>query len=198
MMDADVLLAEWFGPDVGHDEAPSGNARWFGGGAEFDALLRDEFGGWLAPARDGELSHWRKDPRHWVALVLLLDQLPRNLFRGTPEAFAYDTRALEEARAALEAGVDQHVHPVWRGFFYLPFEHSEALADQHVSVARTKAAADTGSGSAKPILDMFADYAVRHLRVIERFGRFPHRNSILQRPSTPEELAFLEEPGSSF
>lgn len=198
MSDYEGILSEWFGAEVSPNEKPTGHARWFGGGAEFDEHLRRSFGELPDRALRGELDSWATAARGALALTLVLDQLPRNLFRGTPKAFAFDARALETARAALAAGFDAALDPVWRVFFYLPFEHSENLADQEIAVDRTRAAAESAKGAAREMLEDYTDYALRHLRIVERFGRFPHRNAILARESTREEIAFLKEPGSSF
>lgn len=128
-----------------------------------------------------------------LALVLLLDQVPRNCFRDQPQAFATDSQALEIARVAVAQGFDQQVTPVQAWFFYLPLEHSENLADQEESVRLFRALSLRHPASADTL-----DYAERHRAVIARFGRFPHRNAILGRPSTPSELTYLAEPGSGF
>lgn len=198
MSDYEGVLAEWFGPEVGANEKPAGHARWFHGGSDFDELLRQKYADLPDRALRGELDHWAASPRGALALTLVLDQFSRNLHRGTPQAFAYDERAREVARAALAGGFDAKVDPVWRAFFYLPFEHSENMADQETAVDKTRAAAESAKGAAKEMLEDFTDYALRHLRIVERFGRFPHRNAILARESTREEIAFLKEPGSSF
>jgi uncharacterized protein (DUF924 family) len=131
---------------------------------------------------------WRADPSSRLAAVIVLDQLPRNMYRATPLAFATDGLARQEARLALETGADQLVHARQRPFFYLPFEHSEDLVDQELSVRLF---------SALPDADLL-DYAVRHRDIVARFGRFPHRNAFLGRTSTAEEIEFLKLPGSSF
>lgn len=128
------------------------------------------------------------DARTALAAAIVLDQFPRNMFRGSPQAFASDARALALANAAVDAGLDQKLAPHERTFLYLPFEHSEDAAMQARSVALF-----TALGNANQL-----DYAIRHKVIIDRFGRFPHRNAILGRASTPEEIAFLKEPGSSF
>ena len=127
-----------------------------------------------------------------MALILLLDQFPRNLFRGTPRAFATDPQALAAARNAVDRGFDRHFLPVRRWFLYLPFEHAEDLQLQQQSVKLFEQLRDDAA-SASTI-----DYAIRHFEVIQRFGRFPHRNQILGRQTTPEEAEFLNQPGSSF
>ncbi|WP_338089144.1 DUF924 family protein [Nannocystis pusilla] len=140
-------------------------------------------------AASGALDGWGAAPRGALALVILLDQFPRNMFRGTPEAFASDAKAREVANAALDAGHEHALTQEERLFLYLPLEHSEELADQERCVELMRALDET---------PMWLDYAVRHRDVIARFGRFPHRNAVLGRESTAEECEFLMQPGSSF
>lgn len=188
---ATAVLETWFGapgtPD--HDRR---RAVWFAAAPGFDALLRARFVADYRRAAAGAYDSWIAQRDAALALVLLLDQLPRNLFRGTAQAFATDAKAREIARAAVARGFDQELATVRRVFFYLPFEHSEALADQALSL-RLFTALTAGDAAGD-----WLQYARRHHAVIARFGRFPHRNSALGRVSTPEEQAFLREPGSAF
>jgi uncharacterized protein (DUF924 family) len=131
---------------------------------------------------------WRETADGRLGAVILFDQMSRNIYRGSPLAFATDGLARREARLALEAGADQAVDPVRRAFFYLPFEHAESMPDQDLSVRLFTALGD-------PVL---LDFAVRHREIVARFGRFPHRNAILGRTSSPQEAAFLDQPGSRF
>ncbi|TCQ27946.1 DUF924 family protein [Rhizobium sp. PP-CC-3G-465] len=131
---------------------------------------------------------WRETPAARLATLILFDQMSRNIYRGSPLAFATDGLARREARLALEAGADQAVAPVQRAFFYLPFEHSEAMSDQDLAVQLFTALGDP----------MLLDFAVRHREIVARFGRFPHRNAILGRMPSPQEEAFLLQPGSRF
>jgi uncharacterized protein (DUF924 family) len=194
-----ALLDFWFGPLDGEGlAAPECAARWFGGGTAFDRELAEHFGADHADARAGRLDPWAEHPRGRLALVLHLDQLSRNLHRGRADAFACDSRALVLARGALARGEDSDLAPIERVFLYLPFEHSESLADQDVSVARFRALAEGCPPRAREQFASFLDYAIRHRDVIARFGRFPHRNAVLGRPSTVEEEAFLATPGASF
>lgn len=130
---------------------------------------------------------WRQT-QNWLATIILFDQLPRNMYRGSPLAFATDGLALREAKLAIGASADMAVPQEWRAFFYMPFEHSENLADQTMAVKLFTALGDAD----------YLDYAIRHREVIERFGRFPHRNAIVGRTSTPAEDAYLAEPGAGF
>lgn len=153
--------------------------------------MRTRFGGVIEAALASALpAAWQPAP---LAELLLLDQFTRNVFRGTPRAFAGDARALVLARQLVDSGAHLALHPLERAFAYLPFEHAEDLAMQDRSVALFEALA-TGD----PYFDDTLDYARRHRDIVQRFGRFPHRNAILGRASTPDEIAFLQQPGSSF
>jgi uncharacterized protein (DUF924 family) len=183
---------------------------WFGTGAEFGRVRKiwfakdDAFDRLCADFRDDHERAARGDydalgatATGAVALVVLLDQLPRNLFRGTARAFATDPLARAVAARAVDAGMDRSVSPVERMFLYLPFEHSESLEDQHRSVALFESLPVTPDFTVAERANV-VDYAHRHLAIVERFGRFPHRNAALGRASTAEELAFLKEPNSGF
>lgn len=185
------ILETWFA------DGPDGfRMAWFRRDDAFDAALGDRFGHLVVPARDGALDGWLDEPKGALALLLLLDQLPRNLLRGTAGAFASDEKARAVARNAIF--VRQHhraLTPVECVFLFLPFEHSESLADQEVSVALFEGLRhDPRLGGP----DGAVDYAWRHLDVIRRFGRFPHRNAVLGRANAPEEAAYLAEPGAGF
>lgn len=161
---------------------------WFVKNEDLDARINARFGALhLALSRDVP-AEWRATPEARLALVIVLDQFPRNIYRGSPLSFATDGLALREAEAAVEAGADAAVAAERRIFFYMPFEHSEAIEDQHRAVALCEALGN----------ETYLDYAIRHRVVIERFGRFPHRNPILGRISTPEEQEYLAQPGAGF
>jgi uncharacterized protein (DUF924 family) len=181
----DEILQFWFG--VGSEEEHE--RRWFAQDAGFDQACRNGFLADHERATRGELDSWKAEPSSALALILLLDQFPRNIFRGTPRAFATDSKALATAKEAIERGFDLALPPVRRPFIYLPFQHSENLDDQHESVRLfRKLAADD------PAAAGYVQYADHHLEVIRRFGRFPHRNAVLGRVSTPEEMEFLHRP----
>jgi uncharacterized protein (DUF924 family) len=171
---------------------------WFEKNQAFDDELRSRFGANVSAANVGDLDFWVRAADSSLALVLLLDQFPRNIHRGTPRAFASDARARTIAGTALDRAFDRHTRPDRRFFFYLPFEHSEEVADQARSVTLFRRWANEYDGTDRERAREAVEYALRHQEVIFRFGRFPHRNAILGRESTPEELAFLTEPGSSF
>lgn len=165
----------------------AGPARWFARDAAFDARCAAFVDDHHAAAR-GERDGWAATPDGALALVLLLDQIPRNVFRGSAHAFATDPLARRIAAAAIDAGMDRAIEPGLRVFLYLPFEHSESLADQHRAVALVEALDGAQGGT-------FSDYARRHRDVVARFGRFPHRNRALGRDSTPDEQAWLDAGG---
>lgn len=185
---AEVLLF-WFGPAA---ERGKPQKRWFVKNQAFDREVRERFLSLYEEAAAGKLAHLKANAADCLALIVLLDQFPRNMFRGTARAFATDALALQTARHAVDRGFDSGMLPVERMFVYLPFEHSEALADQDMACELCKPL------DAHPeTLDAYR-YAVLHRDVIQRFGRFPHRNAILGRASTPQEIEFLKGPGSSF
>lgn len=163
----------------------AGRGKWFGGGAAFDAECRRRWQDAHFAASRRECDHWLADADGALALVLLLDQIPRNIFRGSGHAFATDPLALHVASRAIEAGFDAQAEPALRFFFYLPFEHSETMADQQRAVELFTALGDP---------DLLG-YAVAHRDVIARFGRFPHRNAALGRTNTPREQAWLDAGG---
>lgn len=193
------LLELWFGVD--DDDAKAGEkqaALWWGQSSETDELLSARFGQAASAAAAGTLDHWTGSPKGRLALILLLDQLPRVIHRGQPGAFAQDEKALQVANQGLKSGADRLLRPIERVFFYLPFEHSEARADQQRSVELFEALAAEVPEGWRKAFDSYVDFALRHQRIVDRFGRFPHRNVILGRESTPEEIEFLKEPGSGF
>ncbi len=181
------VLEFWFG------ESPHrSRAVWFTRNPEFDAAIRARFGDAVAAALCGEFADWETSAHGALARVILLDQFTRNIFRDTPRAFAGDPLALAIATAAVDSRQDRALDRYERQFLYLPFEHSESAIDQDRSIELFSALArDTGDDSLLP-------WAARHADIVRRFGRFPHRNDILGRASTAEEIAFLKEPGSRF
>lgn len=163
----------------------AGPDRWFAKDEAFDAEIRARFVDTYRAAAAGELDEWEALPRGALALLILLDQFPRNMFRGTREAYRTDATALLLAERAIETGHDRAFDPPLRRFFYLPFTHAEDLAAQERGVALNEAAGDEDG----------ATWARHHRDIVARFGRFPHRNAILGRPTTAEEEAFLKENG---
>jgi len=183
----DQVLDFWFGP-LPHAE----RAVWFRKDPAFDAEIRSRFGTAIEAALSGAFADWSATPRGALARVLLLDQFTRNAFRDTPRAFAGDTLALATATAAIDAGEDRALDRYERWFLYMPFEHAEDRAVQERSLALF------GGLTAETGVPGNLEWAQKHAAIVRRFGRFPHRNEILGRASTPEELAFLREPGSRF
>ena len=185
------VLDFWFGrshsPEYGKVQK-----KWFEKNADFDAEVRSRFLLQYELAASGQLDSWQDSPDNCLALILLLDQFPRNMFRGTPQAFATDSKALATAEYAVNNKFDRELLTVKKLFIYLPFEHSENLEKQQKSVELfRRLSGDTDS-------DSVIEYAMQHLEIIQRFGRFPHRNQILGRETTPEEAEFLKQPGSGF
>lgn len=189
--EATALIDFWFGPP-GSRERFTQRAVWFKIDPDFDGALRRHFLPLQKRAAADACAHWVLEAEPCLALILLLDQLPRNLYRSTAEAFATDAMAREAARTALLRGFDRSLPAAWRQFIYLPFEHSENLADQERSVTLFAALARD------PAFADSLDYAKRHYDIVARFGRFPHRNRAVGRPSSAAEEAFLSQPNSSF
>jgi len=186
----DAILDFWFGKP-GTTEYGAAREFWFRKVPAFDAELRARFAPAIETALAAGFSEW-SSPRGTLARILLLDQFTRNSFRDTPRAFAGDAPALGLAEAAIARGDDAGLASVERWFMYMPFQHAESAAAQERSVALFRRLRDE-TGLADPL-----PWAERHAAVIRRFGRFPHRNAILGRASTPEEIAFLATPGSRF
>ncbi|HGL4258568.1 DUF924 family protein [Burkholderia dolosa] len=186
------ILDFWFG-EPGSEAFGRARSVWFNGGAAFDALLRTRYRALLDAACDGACDDWADSPLGALALIVVLDQFSRNIHRGTPRAFAADPKALAIARRVVAAGWDARLPSGHhRAFVYLPFEHDESHDSQREAVRLCAGIRDEAG------CESYHDFALRHAAVIERFGRFPHRNAILGRASTDDEAAFLREPGSSF
>lgn len=189
----------WFGNDADDASTAARQAKlWWAKDEQLDVLIRQRFATDSESALAGSLDEWAQSPAGCLSLILLCDQFPRNMYRDTPAAFASDAKALALSKAGLASGLDKRLRAIQRVFFYLPFEHSESLADQDQAVALFGQLANEASAAYKTIFDNFLNFALRHREVIRRFQRFPHRNTILGRASTAEELEFLSQPGSSF
>ena len=186
---ANEIFAFWFGEGADHGKR---REQWFKKDVAFDEEIRRRFLATYELAAAGELARWKDDARLCLALIVVLDQFPRNMFRGSPRAFAADALAREATLGALASGFDAALKPVERQFIYLPLEHSESLPDQQHCLQLMRA------------LSAFAEtaelhiWAEKHLTIVRRFGRFPHRNAALGRESTKEERQFLTQPGSGF
>ncbi len=196
---AQDLLHWWFGEGVTATEiAGAKNGLWFGYKPEQDAEARERFGDLSERALAGELNDWAGSPQGWLGLVLLLDQLPRMIHRGTPQAFAGGERALQLVRDGMAHGGDVLLAPIQRVFIYLVLEHAEDLSVQDQAVQQFEQLLGIADAYERKLFAGFLDFAERHRQVIARFGRFPHRNEILGRASSEAERAFLAEPGSHF
>ncbi len=180
MEDSASVLRFWF-----EESTPQ---QWFEKSDEYDRIIEDRFGDLHREAANGDHDGWTDSADGSLALILVLDQFSRNLFRDDPRAFAQDAKALSIAKKAIAEGQDREVPEDRRVFFYVPFEHSEDLADQEDSLPYFEALANPE----------YLRYAIAHRDIIARFGRFPHRNAVLGRESTADEIAFLKTPGSSF
>ena len=198
----DTIHAFWFGPAADEDEddviIERQSALWWKKQPEVDAAIRARFAPLVGRAAVGELDAWLGGLRGGLALILLTDQFPRNIWRGQAAAFAFVVLALRWAKETIARGLDRDARPIERVFLYLPLEHSENLADQQHAVRLFDALAASVSSELRPAFDGFLDYARRHLEIIERFGRFPHRNAALGRETTTAETDFLRQPGSRF
>jgi uncharacterized protein (DUF924 family) len=187
---ASDVLSFWFG-EPGSADYLQPRALWFTKSDATDRLIAERFGPVVERALLGQHDDWAATPRGALALVIVLDQFTRNIHRGTPRAFEGDARALALALRVVDTARDIALAPVERWFVYMPLEHSERLLDQYESVRLFERLAAAG-------LDAPLEWARRHFEVVKRFGRFPHRNAILGRASTPEEIEYLKQPGSGF
>lgn len=193
------LLDFWFGG--GHDDAQviaQNSARWWQANARLDAEIAARFADLREEAIAGELDDWLGSPRGRLALIILVDQFSRNMLRHKAGAYAHDALARHWCEDGLKTNADDTLRPVERVFFYLPLEHSEALQDQDLSVTLFRLLRDEVPEAQRDAFANFLRHAERHRAVVARFGRFPHRNALLGRESSAEELKFLEQPGSSF
>ena len=186
-----AVLDFWFGVP-GSPEHGKPREIWFKKSDAFDRTVRERFLSLYEQAAQGALAHWDSAPRALLALIIVLDQFPRNMFRNEPRAFATDSQALAAAERMVARGWDRELTPIERSFAYLPYEHAENLAMQERALELFGRLAQD-AGLAEPL-----DWARKHHAVIARFGRFPHRNAALGRASTAEEVEFLAQPGSSF
>jgi uncharacterized protein (DUF924 family) len=199
-LEPDDVLAFWFGDNpTNTDDVERCMRRWFGGDHEADRAIRERFSSAVVAAAAQDLDAWRASARGRLALIIVLDQFPRSLHRGSGAAFAHDALARSLTRAGLDRKDDLGLEPLERMFFYMPLEHSESLDDQTLSVTLFER---LGCLDVAPYLRATlaesVDYARQHRDIIARFGRFPHRNAALERHSTAEEIAFLAQGGPTF
>ena len=199
MATVEQIIAYWFGTDL--DDGATAKAQaslWWSKNPRADTEITRRFEIDLTLAANDGLSHWRSTLHGWLALILLTDQFPRCIYRDSARAFAFDPMALALCHDGLAAQVDTQLRPIEKVFFYLPLEHSEQLTDQDKSVALFATLLASVSPQWRNAFAAYLDFATRHREIIRRFGRFPHRNAILGRISTAEEVAYLKTAGSSF
>ena len=195
----DSIIHFWFGNHndpalVVKEKAP----LWWLKNPDVDQEIKQRFEPLIEALTKGELDEWRTSPRGVLASVLLTDQFSRNMYRGQAKSFAFDTVARTMAKEAVANNIDQTLRPIERVFIYMPLEHSENRADQQKSVGLFEQLQQEVTEEHKTLFQGYVDFACKHKEIIDRFNRFPHRNEILGRVSTEEELAFLKQPGSSF
>jgi uncharacterized protein (DUF924 family) len=195
----EAVLAFWFG--TSDDDAAvlrEKGALWWAKSDELDRSIRERFGELRERARRGELAGWLATPRGRLAVIVLLDQFSRNLFRGSPESFAADARALALALEGIRRGEDKQLRPVERVFLYMPLMHAEQASMQDQCVTLFERLRDAAPEALREAFASNVKFAEAHRDIVWRFGRFPHRNQVLGRTSTAEEIEFLTQPGSSF
>ena len=197
--DYSTLLEFWFGQKrLSSEVIEEKSSLWWGKDEKTDAYIREHYSDLLSRSVRGALDDWLNEPRGHLALIILMDQFSRNIYRDSPRAFSQDEQALALAVRGTASGVDKELRPVERVFFYMPFEHSESVAMQERSVGLYQRLLDEAPAADKENFAGYLDYAVRHAAIVKRFERFPHRNEISGRKSTQEEIEFLKQPDSSF
>ncbi|MHB8825281.1 MAG: DUF924 family protein [Thiobacillus sp.] len=195
----EAVLDFWFGaPGPATEVAARQRPLWFAKSAANDQIVAARFAETLVAAGKGDLDNWAVSPRGRLALIVVLDQFPHHVHRGHGQSFAYDARSLALALNMIEHGEDARVTPIERVFVYLPLEHAESIEMQDRSVALYEKLVNEAAADERQLFEGFLDYARKHRDVVARFGRFPHRNELLGRPSTLEEIEFLKQPGSRF
>ena len=195
----DAVLDFWFGaPGSAAEVAARQRPLWFAKSAANDQIVVERFAETLVAASAGRLNRWAATPRGRLALIVVLDQFPHHIHRGHGQSFAYDAQSLALAMEMIRRGEDTRLKPLERVFVYLPLEHAESTEMQDRSVALYDKLAHEAAAAERQLFDGFLDYACKHRDVVARFGRFPHRNELLGRISTAEEIEFLKQPGSRF
>ena len=196
---AENVLDFWFGSSASATEIAGRQRKlWFGKSMANDQAVIDQFADTLVAAAAGRLDNWADTPRGRLALLIVFDQFPHHIHRGQPQAFATDPQALALSLAALAANEEMQLSPIERVFLYLPLEHAESNDMQALSVSLYETLATEAAENERALFDDFLKYARQHRDEVVRFGRYPHRNDILGRLSTPEEIEFLKQPGSRF
>lgn len=195
----DSVLAFWFGDGTtASDIARQQKPMWWGKSEALDAEIEERFSGLVDAVAGAELEHWRESANGLLAATICCDQFPRNIYRGTAKSFAFDDKALLLAQQAVASSQVADLERIQRVFIYLPYEHSEDLEMQVEAVRLFSELESAAPAEEKDLFGGYLDFARRHFEIIERFGRFPHRNEILGRRTTDEEREFLKQPGSSF
>jgi uncharacterized protein (DUF924 family) len=199
LFDPDAVLDFWFGKldDTGRADKPHAD-RWWSKDAAIDAEIKERFAALHTAVIAGRLSSWLDRPHSRLAYIIVLDQFSRNIYRGTPAMFGADETALYAALSGIDVGMDRQLPQDERSFFYMPLMHSEQLALQERCVDLYQTLSQEVSGRARAAMLQTIGFAERHRDIVKRFGRFPHRNAILGRTSTPDEQLFLDGPGASF
>ncbi len=194
-----LILDFWFGKSYSsYNVIEKQSSLWWGKNTEIDRDIESRFGESLNHLIAGDLKNWKLFPEGYLAMIILADQFSRSIYRDTAMAFAQDEIALSLTLEGIENGIDLQLDLLQRVFFYLPLEHSELMTMQQRSVEMQKLLADSAPVDARGKFRDFHEYAILHLEVIEKYGRYPHRNAILGRHSTVEELEYLTQPGSGF
>lgn len=195
----ETILEFWFGSNANDAEtAKKQSSLWWTKKVSVDRDIKERFEPLVKSATAGQLLDWSNSARGQLALIIVTDQFPRNMYRNTPMSFEFDSVALALCKGGLKDRNDRKLRPIERAFFYMPLEHSEDKTDQQESVALFKTLKDAVPAEQRQPFASFSRFAVQHCHIVERFGRFPHRNAILGRTSTSEEVEFLTHPRSSF
>lgn len=195
----DEILGFWFGESGTQSERiAQQSSLWWGKNPETDEDIRQRFGGLIVQLIEGELEHWKESPQGWLAMIILADQFSRNIYRNDARAFAQDELALSLCLEGMEQEIDQELDLLQRVFFYLPLEHCESTEMQALSVKQMFSLFELAPADVKEEFKGTHEYALAHQDVIEKYGRFPHRNAILGRESSSEELLYLAQPGAGF
>ncbi len=197
-MRSEQICDYWFGEIIDGNSREDRSALWFGGGEAVDGEIRARFEADLLAAEAGELEHWAEQPRGRLALILLLDQFPLNIYRGSARAYDFEAAALRHCLAGLATGQDTELAAIERTFFYMPLEHAEDIDLQERSVACYRALLDGAPAHLHGALQSSLDYAIEHRDIVARFGRFPHRNRVLGREPSSEELDWLAAGGATY
>lgn len=193
------VLDFWFGNSLTDSTTASErNNVWFGTDETFDQNIRNRFSALIEHANDSKLDHWGHSPHGTLALILILDQFPRNVYRGKPRAYAYDQRALSLTKEGIALCADLELRVIERIFFYMPLEHAEDINEQDTSVGCFKKLHSEAPQKIKPLTDQAVQHAIAHRAIIKRFGRFPHRNPALKRTSTTAEREWLAANSNTY